>query len=122
LGCNRQAYETTFRKTSKRLSDDRRERQAVTKDLTSSSKFSGSFVLTLQPLPSLRSLHFLISSALQDNSQIDGVRKEKERLTATLLTFLPVMLETRDENEAGADDLACVFSPLSFPKDLRFKP
>ena len=28
-----------------------RERQAVTKDLTSSSKFSGSCVLTLQPLP-----------------------------------------------------------------------
>ena len=28
----------------------RRERQAVTKDLTSSSKFSGSFVQTLQPL------------------------------------------------------------------------
>ena len=27
------------------------ERQAVTKDLTSSSKFSGSCVLTLQPLP-----------------------------------------------------------------------
>jgi len=27
------------------------QRQAVTKDLTSSSKFSGSFVLTLQTLP-----------------------------------------------------------------------
>jgi heme/copper-type cytochrome/quinol oxidase subunit 3 len=35
----------------KEASNRRTDRQAVTKDLTSSSKFSGSFVLTLQTLP-----------------------------------------------------------------------